>query len=330
MNDVVWVLGASDPEMEAIESLLRDAQQNIVYFSDGCSRVHPGNAYSVAMPPALLMGDHRIMLVECGANLDDPRVMRIDHHQPGDAGYGRKPMDFLAASSIGQVISFLTSSGVSSFNSMEQNKEPGDTPGTFVFRDNTWWIVENDLLHEVPHELVLTAAADHCLLHAYDNRCPGVEPDTLMQWRIRSRSKFQKRTIEEILSDVEAARRALWEAPTIVLGWECLCGDTNLPNGCGSDSVYSGIECDDSDPIEAVDMRGRHIPELPEASARERLCFIADGLPDRDGRIKIVCQSGSAEQVSAFMWDWAPCNGLVNIYGDPERGFAGGYLPAKS
>jgi hypothetical protein len=26
------------------------------------------------------------------------------------------------------------------------------------------------------------------------------------------------------------------------------------------------------------------------------------------------------------MRDWAPCNGVVGIYGDPARGFAGGYV----
>jgi len=76
----------------------------------------------------------------------------------------------------------------------------------------------------------------------------------------------------------------------------------------------------------AADMRGHNVPELPEASAREGMCFIADGLRDRDGRIKVVCQSGSPEQIHAFMTVWAPADGLTDIYGDPARGFAGGYV----
>ena len=31
------------------------------------------------------------------------------------------------------------------------------------------------------------------------------------------------------------------------------------------------------------------------------------------------------EQISAFM-SWGPSNGLTDIYGDPQRGFAGGYI----
>jgi hypothetical protein len=73
-------------------------------------------------------------------------------------------------------------------------------------------------------------------------------------------------------------------------------------------------------------MRGKHVPELPEASAREGLCFVADGLPGPDGRVKVVCQSGTPEQIRAFMQVWGPEHGLTGIYGDPMRGFAGGYI----
>lgn len=57
----------------------------------------------------------------------------------------------------------------------------------------------------------------------------------------------------------------------------------------------------------------------PEMEAIERLL--------REGRIKVVCQSGSPEQIRAFMEAWAPANGLIDIYGDPARDFAGGYQP---
>src|SRR5690606_5323560 len=38
-------------------------------------------------------------------------VIRIDHHCPGDPGYGRPPSEFLTASSLGQVISELARLG---------------------------------------------------------------------------------------------------------------------------------------------------------------------------------------------------------------------------
>jgi len=119
-----------------------------------------------------------------------------------------------------------------------------------------------------------------------------------MHWRAKSRAKFQGRSVEAVIADVERARKALRAAPEIVL----------------------------SPGITARDLRGQKIPELPEAAAREGLCFIADVPPGRDGRVKIVCQSGSQEQIRAFMEHWGPAHGLQDIYGDPARGFAGGYV----
>src|SRR5690606_25622302 len=47
----------------------------------------------------------------CGDMHPFPRVVVIDHHRPGDPGYGRPPEEFLAASSIGQVITELARLG---------------------------------------------------------------------------------------------------------------------------------------------------------------------------------------------------------------------------
>jgi alpha-D-ribose 1-methylphosphonate 5-triphosphate diphosphatase PhnM len=46
---------------------------------------------------------------------------------------------------------------------------------------------------------------------------------------------------------------------------------------------------------------------------------------DRDGRIKVVLQAAPPELVTQFMaGEIVP--GLVDMYGDPARGFAGGYV----
>jgi hypothetical protein len=118
-----------------------------------------------------------------------------------------------------------------------------------------------------------------------------------MRWRAESRAAFQRRSVAAMLADVEAARRALRAAPEIELA----------PG------------------IVVRDLRGQQVAELPEASAREGLCFVAD-MPLPDGRVKVVCQSGTPDQIAAFMRCWAPAQGLSGIYGDPARGFAGGYL----
>lgn len=292
-SNLLFVLGASDPEMQAIEKLLIDGGVSYCYAvgADG-QRVHTGNAYKSAdtrWPDASGNGPAWggiTHLVECGAVPSAclrPDVVQVDHHRPGDPGYGKPPLKFLFASSAGQVISLLG-------------------------------------IPEIPYDLVMCAAADHCLTAAYRGECPGVDPEEVMAWRIKTRSEFQRKscktcgglgaieidyspvdcpdcTESAILRKVESARSELRVADEIVLA-----PDTT-----------------------ARDMRGRKVAELPEASAREGLCFVSDGLRDPDGRAKVVCQSGSPEQIRAFMEFWAPAQGLVDIYGDPARGFAGGY-----
>lgn len=168
----------------------------------------------------------------------------------------------------------------------------------------------------VPDDLVMAAAADHCLAAAYRGECPGVDPDELMRWRVASRAAFQGRPESEVLADVQRAREALRGACLEFLN---AIDSYGTCRGCGADVSDDYCTCP-----RFADLREQHIPELPEASAREGICFIASGL-ERDGRVKVVCQSGTPEQIQAFMEVWAPANGLAGIYGDPARGFAGGY-----
>jgi hypothetical protein len=286
MSKKYFILGASDPEIGEIERLIRARSDCVVgYATAQGSRVRPESAYEADSVqgfdlhvPCDVGG--LIVAVECGprpgadwawvrtglvpgseTEVDCAAVVvTVDHHRPGDPGYGRPPREYLEASSLGQVLHLL-------------ELEP--TP-----------------------EQRLIAAADHCLAAAYRGECPGVDPDALMTWRAASRAVFQKRAVREVLADIEAARAVLRSAPQIEL----------------APGVW------------AADLRGRKIPELPEASAREGICFLADGLPLPDGRVKVVCQSGGPEQIRAFMEEWAPSQGLTGIYGDPARGFAGGYL----
>ena len=81
--------------------------------------------------------------------------------------------------------------------------------------------------------------------------------------------------------------------------------------------------------LTARDLRGEHVPELPEAAVREGMAYLAT-VTDRDGRRKVVLGGhADAETVRAFLERWAPHEGLVDLYGDPARGFAGGYISGK-
>lgn len=344
----LWILGAADPEMEAIEALLTECGEATVYASpDGARRVSSGEAYRsdlTVIPGNDLWvgspsGDPRkttVYTVECALppGMEPGRHVVIDHHRPGDPGYSRPPADFMTASSIGQVIAALG----------QVADYPDHWERVAVPRHPHWcgaiehyagaWIVrttsrdgapgaDDDASATacvIPQGIVLTAAADHCLAAAYRGECPGVDADELMRWRVATRAAFQRRPVADVLADVERAREALREAPTIEL-----LGVADMPHTEDhnwSRSVCSGCA---RDPVLVRDMRGRRVPELPEASAREGICFVADGLPGPDGRVKIVCQSATPDEIRAF-FDWAERLDLVAVYGDPTRGFAGGYL----
>lgn len=268
MQDVLFVLGAGDPEMVAIEHLLAEHAVPALRARVGGKRVYPANAYRAAVPPQavdVLANGGRVWLVECVGEVP-AGAARIDHHRPGDPGFGHPPAEFWCASSLGQTVA--------------------------VLRD------ELALPVEITPEMRLVAAADHCLGAAYRGDCPGIAPDALLRWHIASRAAFEKRPAEAIWADVQATREQLRHAPPV-----------ELAQG-----------------IHAADMRDRPDAELLIAAAREGLCCIS-AVTARDGRTKIGCLVGSPAQVGAFMRTWAPRNGLVNVYGDPERGFAGAFVP---
>jgi len=318
MANRVWVLGAQDPEMMLIENLLWVCGESVIYATDESGqRVHPGSAYRCQIPE--IPKDSTVYAVECIDKLP-PGWVRIDHHRPGDPGYGKPPIEFFSASSIGQVIAVLARNGIipKSWRRMSAGYAAPLTPqytedGTPVDYVGVPWIrpaaggryawdivIDDQTFARVPQEIVLAAAADHCLAEAYRSKCPEVDPDELLHWRIKIRAAFQGRSEAELFADV-------WEAQDLL---------NDAPNERLAHGIY------------VADLRGYgHIPELPEAAMLEGVAYITL-VADRDGRRKIVLGGHTTpEMVKAFMTEWSPKQGLVDIYGDPARGFAGGYLP---
>lgn len=337
--NVLFVLGAADPEMEAIETLLTAYNVPYAYAVHGARRVRPGNAYRAERAhypgafaddepfPSGEMGheahpqtDRREVWVECGFPIprtpvpNDPAknvaVTLLDHHHPGDPGFGLSPSEFFYASSLGQVLRELVRLGLLS---EAQN---------------------------VGRHLMI-AAADHCLGAAYRGECPGVDPRELGTFRADERARFQGRDVSAVLADIAATTEALRVAKTVVLavtpghhcgGASCGCcaggygygGSTRVGTGdchcsCGDCLLGDGY-------VLALDMRSDSPwAELTEAATRAGVSYISGPLACPDGRRKITC-SGTREVIDAFTRDWAPDRGLVDIYGDPARGFAGGYV----
>lgn len=272
----------------------------------------------------------RVVLVECdlpGHPREGLEVVVVDHHRPGDPGFGRDSEEFLPASSVGQVISLLAEGGALPGDWSKDGVAylcPGRTPGELafqlahesgvacsreeggggIFSPDRWLVGVPDQRHTgwnvrvVPDDFLLAAAADHCLEAAYRGRCPGVDPDALGRWRAETRAAYQGRTVEDVLRDVAAARVALAAAPRVRI-----------------------------DDTAVADLRNKEVPELPEAATRDGTPYLAMPRPtERDPRKKVTLGAASPEVVREFLESWASAHGLVELYGDPARGLAGGYV----
>jgi hypothetical protein len=135
------------------------------------------------------------------------------------------------------------------------------------------------------------AAADHCLMHAYKGSCPGVSPAELQAFRTSSRAAARGLQEVELTSQIAQASQNLQKAERIELGGVLVAFLEEVP------------------------------PETAEASAREGVPY-AYVTRRSDGTMKAGIQSAPPEAIQA----WMDNCGLKGVYGDPQRGFAGGYF----
>jgi hypothetical protein len=320
MSNLILILGADDPEMAAIEALALECGVPVRYAMMRGHRVTPATAYYDH--DAIYSDFNTVVAVECEGNWtpDGTRRgaahIRIDHHHPGDPGYGLPPADFLRGSSLGQVIALFAGRGLLPaswpvWQDADQAAEVCSGSFTLCWGDcGSVWIVSSPTDRYtgrvIPRELVLTAAADHCLEAAYRGSCPGVHRESLLEHRIQQRARHQGRDAAAIMSDVRAAIELLKAGPR-----ECYVGSWMGDDEHARWPWYR-------------DLRGQHVPELPEAACYCGTPYITN-VTDRDGRIKTVLGAAQPELVQAFL-DGEMIEGLTGLYGDPARGFAGGYL----
>lgn len=144
-------------------------------------------------------------------------------------------------------------------------------------------------------EQLLIAASDHCPTQAYAGLCPGVSPKDLADWRRASRAERRRVTPAEMESAILAAKDFLTTSAERV-------------EFCGHPFPW------------VVDKRTSS--EVSEASARFGIPFMYQER-DEDGRTKFGIVGAGPELVAAWMRD---C-GLQGVYGNPYRGYAGGYSP---
>lgn len=204
----LWILGADDAEMRAIESLLRECGQRVHYACDRSGqRVRPGmDGYD-----AIVTGDP-VIAVEVAGPWGQPQ---IDHHGSHErASWG--PDRFLAASSIGQVIERLAAMGVlpASWSTghgalaegLHQHPELGGlwcVGARFGYAD------------VIPAALVFEAAADHCPAAAIAGLCPGVDPGAFAPFLAESKRQmyFPGMSAEDFARELATSRATLLAAP---------------------------------------------------------------------------------------------------------------------
>lgn len=308
ISEYVFILGASDPEMIAIEAAIRnvfahyDAEPQIYHAAfvgaDGTvARVHGGVAYKgthlidESFVPRTVVTAADIdgvcgysedipfedqdgltpVWVECAVEGGDrKRGFVVDHHRPGDAGYGKSPEKFWEASSIGQVYRLF----------QYVNWVPTEIADAAFGEDR-----------------FLIAASDHCPGHAFAGKCPGVDIPALKAMRAANSAAFNKMDPETWIQVVDASIAKLQASP----------------RGELAGHVYAIV----SEDI-ALGNHAQLISGLP-------MQYTMPGSP-RDPRVKVGLLGGEPALIAAWMEFKASV--LVDIYGDPARGYCGGYLPS--
>lgn len=350
MEIKTYILGADDPEMSEIETLLRQAGQQVRYaVTEDGKRVNPLTAYSAAGFVAVLGGEIEtakpeqgfqtqfrddVVFIECSVRGIVPGRV-VDHHRLGDPGYGRPPAEYWEASSIGQGCELLGLARPGRFCAGCEDVLRGSEQGD-------WEYCQSCGRTHAREYLKFVAAADHCLAAAYAGQCPGVDPAKLEEFRIkqlcsasRARNRGEARTPEQVRASIERATVAIESAP-----WLALLEPEKL---CASCREGSPMACTGNCPrgVYVKDLRGQQVRDLPEAAIIMGVGYLAGGVSLREGEpAKLViggCGEGTipgTAPVEAFLAAARAGNvagtpvhtdGELKPYGDPVRGFAGAY-----
>jgi hypothetical protein len=191
----MWLLGASDPEMRGIEEFLKEVGQPYQWATKDGKPVHAGNAYQA--DPMIDLPDplYQIVLVECEpvelpqvvGSPEHGAIIRIDHHRPGDPGYGLPPEQYWQGSSLGQA----------------------------------WDLTHNTdgCVTEGPtREQFILAAMDHCPGAAVRGECPYVSANEVLSRKVQEIAAGTEHSEEEVKDLIDYYGVQLAKAPTILIG----------------------------------------------------------------------------------------------------------------
>ena len=216
MTNYFFVLGSEDQESLLVEKLLRAMTETRLIAGFGfaakdgkrCSAENAYQATEVMVEyQSEKVGSQEVVYVyiECCLPVGEGEMKPIvlDHHRPGDPGFGKPASDSVSASSFGQVLSlfgkipnidFVQSYGeaLSSLGcrnvggSCDATCEIYNTPapGGFVFESGAWWLGVGvhgigggacaSTAFALPAGWVAKMAADHNLREALDGEVQGI------------------------------------------------------------------------------------------------------------------------------------------------------------
>ena len=183
-NKRVFILGAFDPERAAIESYLKRNGEVFYYAAafngraQAITQVFPGNTYQAtdihdAVGNKIVIADHvKVYLHETA--IKGIQGETLDHHNGGDAGYGRPIEEAVEASSFGQV---------------------ADVVGV-----------------ELSEEEKIIAAMDHNLQATLSGKVPGIDAVKALKLRAAFLAGRFRITEEEAIESIFAAAKLIEES----------------------------------------------------------------------------------------------------------------------
>ena len=198
MDNTLFVLGAHDPEMAKIESILRLLGYQFVYALDGEKRSIVSSAYSSTHFNVFNLN---IVYIECDSIYDNDKMVFLDHHKEGDYGYLLDYNDFIEASSLGQFFKYILIHDfyyVVSILNLKVDSFKRSYKEVMYFNNDNWYLDTKEGTVIIPEDIVLLSGIDHCLSDAYKGKCKGIDKDLLFEIRISQLSSNLNMNIEDI------------------------------------------------------------------------------------------------------------------------------------
>lgn len=234
----LFVLGADDPEMRAIDALLRQHGQQVVYAVDATQTDDGGTAFAAADSETAYAfravsdepaGIHQSRAI---GTINPPTMWGdvLQSHWAANKGYHPRPricvIECVPATDVAVPCPRGAEPGSTVYRIDHDRPGDADNPTLFGQPPSEYFYASS--LGQVygliglrrdsaPVEHRFIAAADHCLPDAYQGRCPSVHPQEFAQWRVQTLSAALRLPPSMIEQSVARAGAAIDEAPRVVL-----------------------------------------------------------------------------------------------------------------